>query len=69
MNVQIIFFSEGGFISSGVPGSTNNGTGLTANGGSLPNYVDDDMCSSLYDIPAYDTESSLVCNNIKQSQF
>lgn len=54
----LCFFSEGGFISSAVrPSSSSSGTGLAATG---RNYVDDDMSSSIYDIPAYDTESSLV---------
>lgn len=53
-------FSEGGFISpTNRPDSIGNGTGLPTTGRSMTNYVDD-MSNSLYDIPAYDTESSLV---------
>lgn len=56
--MKLWFYSEGGFISSAVrPSSSSSGTGLAATG---RNYVDDDMSSSIYDIPAYDTESSLV---------
>ncbi|XP_060858579.1 tyrosine-protein phosphatase non-receptor type 4 [Metopolophium dirhodum] len=58
---SLVSDDEGGFISSAVrPSSSSSGTGLAATG---RNYVDDDMSSSIYDIPAYDTESSLGCEN------
>ncbi|XP_050438870.1 tyrosine-protein phosphatase non-receptor type 4 [Adelges cooleyi] len=59
---------EGGFIPSVArPSSSSsggaNGNTIPANGRSTTNYVDDDMSSSIYDIPAYDTESSLGGDN------
>lgn len=59
--IFFLLYSEGGFVSSVVhPSSSSSVNGLAVNGRSLLNYVDDDMSSSIYDIPAYDTESSLV---------
>ncbi|XP_050530528.1 tyrosine-protein phosphatase non-receptor type 4 [Daktulosphaira vitifoliae] len=60
----VISDDEGGFMSSVIhPSSSSSINGLTVNGRSLMNYVDDDMSSSIYDIPAYDTESSLEGDN------
>lgn len=57
--ILLLFFfsSEGGFTSA-VCHSSSSSAGVLANGRSMTNYLDDDI--SIYDIPAYDTESSLV---------
>lgn len=48
------FFSEGGFMLTDI--CPNN----LINDKSITNYVNQDISNNMYDIPAYDTESSLV---------
>lgn len=49
------FFSEGGFILS----TANPSSNCDLPGSSMSNY-NEELSGSIYDIPAYDTESSLV---------